>query len=222
MLPRRKFFVTAGLVTGGAVTVPLSPLAFAQKQQPANDPVADELLAQMDRNLEALAKQPRGEHLRGFAAALRVLAAHEAASGMDAQFRAALRRKVQREGANATVLQEPNWPEVEGVARKYGVTITRAPLDFEARQRVLAAVQTGGLAAEWRRVAGLLDQMATDFDARGLVAFRRQDRCYFIRQQLDWLGWLAAVACLSSCGPCCFAATLTYIAWAATVQASGC
>ena len=36
------------------------------------------------------------------------------------------------------------------------------------------------------------------------------------------LGWLAAIACLSPCVTCCFAATLTYIAWAAIVQASGC
>jgi hypothetical protein len=218
--PRRKFLVGAGAATGGALAIPLHPLVLAEPRTQTHI-VSDELLTQLDRHLRSFVATPRGEHLRSIANTLRALAVHEVATGGNDDVQRTIREVLRRQGENALLSRDPDWKEIEARAKRYGLALQREPPDFTARKRALDAVLKGGLAAEWQRVAGLFDQVAQTFDQRGLVAFR-QDQCYFIRQQLQQLEWLAMIACLSPCTACCVAATLTYIAWAATAQANGC
>jgi hypothetical protein len=216
-LPRRTFLLSGATLAGGVALAPLSKLATAQT-------VPDELLAQMDRHILAFVKRPRGEHLRGIADALRALAAHEVSSGTDAKLGAALRAKIRDEGEQALLLAEPNWAELDALAKRYGVPADRMSIPWEIRKQALDRLLQTGLASEWRRTAAMFDRVSVDVDRRHL-ARRQVNECATITNQLFYMEAMVAFACIAAiwiCGLCCATTTTAYYAWRATAQSFGC
>lgn len=74
-LPRRRFFVTAGLGAAGALAVPLSPLGAARETPSRDDAVLDHVGHEMAR-LYSLSRRQNlfAEHYQTMAANLRLLA----------------------------------------------------------------------------------------------------------------------------------------------------
>jgi hypothetical protein len=215
--PRRTFLVRGATLAGGVALVPLSNLATAQT-------VPGELLAQMDRHILAFVKRPRGEHLRGIADALRALAAHEVSSGSDAKLSAALRARIRENGEQSVLLAEPNWSEFDALAKRYGLPADRTSIPWDIRKQTLDRLLQTGLAAEWRRTAGLFDRVAMDVDRRHL-ARRQVNECVTISNQLFYMEAMVAFACIAAiwiCGVCCATTTAAFYAWKATAQSFGC
>lgn len=219
---RRALLGSAAMAVGAGVGALMLSKQDSQAQH-RSDGVSDEILAQMESHVRALAVRPSGEPLRGVANGLRVLAAHEVSSGMNASAREALNRLV-RENGEAYVLgqMERHGPELVAKAKALGLDV-QPPFfaDYATGKVVLDRLRRDGFAGDWRKSADLFDSESRRLDAITPVALR-QDPCYFIRQQLDYLAIAAALACISGCGPCCVAATLSWAAWVVVVQQAGC
>src|SRR6185295_12678697 len=97
----RRVFVgsmAAGLplLAGGGAT-----LAFAQRRNGAariQDPVVDQLLAEMKQSVRSLSKASSGEHTRRLASSLRVLAAWGASQQFDVRVKDTIRGVIARDG----------------------------------------------------------------------------------------------------------------------------
>ena len=208
--PRRRFFVTAGLLTGGAMSLPLSPLLGAQRAQPA----PDALLGHVGRESARLYKQLktgrfRSEHLRSLASNLRLFAL---VPGLDEESRALAWR--------AHNQHDDTTPRRNAELRKrLGIdTSDEPPLQVTEAARVQIARE--GLTRTLRTLAVQLDAEAENLAKRGdpPLNFRQ------VQGQFGWCGMLmvletvAAGACIFG-GPAnavCVSATASYFAlkWA--------
>lgn len=226
MTSRRVFLGSVG----SAVAVGVGSAVFTrtQAQTMTGDDVVAEILAQMKAHVQALAKDPKGEHLRAMAGALRLFAIHQRSSGMDARVTAALRARVRRDGEAEILALEPHWEEVRAQGKALGITI---PIEssfpsYAQRKQVLDRLLRHGFAAEFTQTAAKMEAMAQVVDRRrGAISFvSLQGECYDICDTLQMLEWAMVGACLMGwlCPSCCIAATLTWYMWDITVFFAGC
>ena len=206
---RRRFFVTAGLLTGGAMSLPLSQLLVAQRAQPDDD-----LLDHVGRVSARLYKQLktggfRSEHLHSLASNLRLFAL---VPGLDDLSRALVRRAHNHHGDTSPKRNEE-------VRKRLGIDISgEPPLHVTEAARVQIARE--GLTRTLLAIAVQLDAEAETLAKRGdpPLHFRQ------VQGQFGWCGMvmvletIAASACLVG-GPAnavCLRATASYLAlrWA--------
>lgn len=201
----RRMFVgsmAAGLplLAGGGAT-----LAFAQKQNGATriqDPVFDQLLADMKGAVRGLSQAGSGEHARRLASSLRVLAAWGASKQFDSRVKETLRAVVKREGRDALLRRSVDPAMFKTEARKFGFDGTSAvplpvpqPVDFATRQRVVDDLLANGVTPRWRAVAATLDHAARSLDriasarSAGVTLAAQVDPsiCRMIQQELSYL-----------------------------------
>lgn len=201
---RRVFVgsVAAGLplLAGGGAT-----LAFAQRRSGGariQDPVVDQLLAEMKGSVRSLSKASSGEHTRRLASSLRVLAAWGATQQFDARVKDTLRGVVAREGKQALLRRSVDRAMFRAEARALGFDErSNVPLpeptvvDDATRQKIVDDLLTNGVTGRWRQLADTLDAAATSLDRQAaqraggatLVAQVDPSICQMIRQQLSYL-----------------------------------
>jgi hypothetical protein len=201
---RRVFVgsVAAGLplLAGGGAT-----LAFAQRQRGAarpQDPVVDQLLADMKGAVRGLSKGGSGEHTRRLASSMRVLAAWGGSKQLDTRVKETLRGVVTREGRGALLRRDVDPAMFDAEARVFGFDGTSAvPLpvpvsvDYATKQRVIDELLTQGVTARWRSVAATLDDAARSLDRLAsaktagvtLIAQTDPSICRMLRQELSYL-----------------------------------
>ena len=201
---RRVFVasVTAGLplLAGGGVT-----LAVAQRRNgPARiqDPVVDQLLADMKRSVRSLSKASSGEHTRRLASSLRVLAAWGTAQQFDARVKDTIRSVIARDGRQALLRRNIDRAMFRAEARDLGFdarsnvpVLEPTVIDDAQRQRVVDDLLTNGVTGRWRQLADTLDAVAAGLDRQAalraggatLVAQVDPSICRMINQELSYL-----------------------------------
>jgi hypothetical protein len=201
---RRVFVasVSAGLplLAGGGAT-----LAFAQRQNGAariQDPVVDQLLAEMKRSVRSLSKASSGEHTRRLASSLRVLAAWGASQQFDARVKDTIRNVIARDGREALLRRNIDRGMFRAEARDLGFdarsnvpVLEPAIVDDAQRQKIIDDLLTNGVTERWRHLADTLDAAAAALDRQAalraggatLVAQLDPSICRMINQELSYL-----------------------------------
>jgi hypothetical protein len=180
-------------------------LAFAQRQNAAartQDPVVDQVLADMKGAARSLSKASSGEHTRRLASSLRVLAAWGSAQQFDARVEDTIRSVIAREGREALLRRNVDRAMFRAEARDLGFDVrSNVPLldppvlDDATRQKIVDDLLTNGVTARWRRVADTLDAAAAALDRQAalrvggatLVAQTDPSVCRMIQQELSYL-----------------------------------
>ena len=201
----RRVFVgsmAAGLplLAGGGAT-----LAFAQRQNGATriqDPVVDQLLADMKGAVRSLSQASSGEHARRVASSLRLLAAWGASHQFDARVKDTIRGVIARDGRQMLIRRSADRAMFRSEARALGFDVrSNVPLpeppvvDDATRQKIVDDLLTNGATARWRRVADTLDAAAMALDRQAalrtggatLVAQTDPSICRMIQQELSYL-----------------------------------
>jgi hypothetical protein len=94
----------AGAAIGSTVSFPAMGGAVAAAA--GQDLVHDELIRQLKAGVRGLQGARPGEAARSVAATLRLLAAHYRATGVDEQFKTALRKAIARDGRDAVLRRD--------------------------------------------------------------------------------------------------------------------
>jgi hypothetical protein len=201
----RRVFVgsmAAGLplLAGGGAT-----LAFAQRQSGAariQDPVVDQLLADMKGAVRSLSKAGSGEHTRRLASSLRVLAAWGSSRQLDARVKDTIQGVIGREGRQALLRRNVDRMMFRAEARVLGfdaqsnVPVSEpAVIDDATRQKIVDDLLTNGVTGRWRQLADTLDAAASALDRQAalraggatLVAQVDPSICRMINQELSYL-----------------------------------
>lgn len=160
-LPRRRFFVTAGLGAAGALALPLTPLGAAQQAPSRDDAVLHHVGREMARLYTVTRSQPMyAEHYLTLAANLRLLAM------VFPDIRAAARRPLVHDHA-------AHGRRVEEVRRHFGLDISGepeiAPLSGPDEARVRAKLAKEGLAPTLNQMADLAEARAAQVARSGGV-----------------------------------------------------
>lgn len=201
----RRVFVgsmAAGLplLAGGGAT-----RAFAQRRNGATrtqDPVVDQLLADMKGAVRSLTKASSGEHTRRIASSLRLLAAWGESQQFDARVKDTIRGAIARDGRQALLRRTLDRAMFRVEAHDLGFDArSNVPLpepslvDDATRQEIVDDLLTNGVTARWRRVADTLDAAAIALDRQAalrtggatLVAQTDPSICRMIQQELSYL-----------------------------------
>jgi len=146
------------------------------------------LARQLATNHNAMRRDPRGEHLRSFAAHLRTLTVYGRQSGLDETVKARVAALVARDGRYNVMYLSPDRTHLLSELRAYGAqpdeqlvnaTVT---LDYAARGAALDALLQSGITARLERLAAILDRLAPEVDRRSagvLRASRQTDADYW-------------------------------------------
>lgn len=155
------------------------------------DPVFEHIARQLATSHNAMRRDPRGEHLRAFAAQLRTLTVYARASGLDETVKSRVSALIARDGRYNVMYQEPDLEHLRSELRAYGAQpderLLKAPvtLDYAARGAALDSLLQSGVSARWERLAATLDRLALEVDRRsaGVVRVSRQTEADF------WAGY---------------------------------
>ena len=161
-LPRRRFFVTAGLGAAGALAPSLAPLGAAQQAPSRDDAVLQHVGREMARLYRVTRSQPLyAEHYLTLAANLRLLAM------VFPDIRAAARRPLVHDHA-------AHGRRVEEVRRHFGLDISgepdSAPLSGPDEARVRGKLAQEGLAPTLNQMADLAEARAAQVARSGGAA----------------------------------------------------
>ena len=152
------------------------------------DPILEHLARQLATNHNAMRRDPRGEHLRSFAAHLRTLTVYARQSGLDETVKSRVAALVARDGRYNVMYLEPDRKHLLSELRAYGAqpdekllnaTVT---LDYAARGAALDSLLQSGITGRLERLAAILDRMAPEIDRRSagvLRASRQTDADYW-------------------------------------------
>lgn len=165
---------------GAAFGVPLragTPLQpHAGTDRPAGlggdeDLVAAEALRQFRTGVRAQI-EGRGEGARQAASALRVMAAHARAQGLDDQFRRMLQREVETYGRDGVLWRHISPARVAADAREFGLDPAPGLVspDMATRRLVLESLLTLGITPHLLTAAEHFDRAGAHLDARGTSA----------------------------------------------------
>lgn len=180
------------------------------------DPVLEHIARQLATHHNAMRRDPRGEHLRAFAAQLRTLTVYGRQIHLDDVVRARVNALVAQEGRYAVLYTDGDVNHLRSELRAYGAQpderLLRAPitLDYAARNAVLDAVLQSGVSAGWERIATTLERLAPEADRRAatIVRVSRQyDAAYWegyckeLWNQYSEAQFLAAPLCASAALP---------------------
>ena len=186
---RRVFVgsVVAGLPllassTAGAARVGWQA-AHVHPEGAAADPVLEHIVQQMTSAHNALRRQPKGEHVRAFAAQLRTLAVYGHSTDLDAKVRTATAQLIERDGRDAVLYTEINPERMRAELQRYRAQpderlLNRAlTLDYASRNAALNDVLAAGVVARFERMAAVLERVASEIDLRAGTTVRvsRQD-----------------------------------------------
>ena len=196
---RRRFMesavtVGAGTAVGATISFPgAGPAAAATASQSA---VHDELNRQIAAGVRALRGPRAGEAARTLASTVRVLAAHNRESGIDASLQRSLQKALQRDGREA-VLQHDGSAMFDAEARRFGVEhIPREPSNRAARERALEAMQQRGPGAALLDAAVALERLAPQLDRQSIALAAARQSCPDLAAQLYFLEFVAMASCL--------------------------
>lgn len=199
---RRVFVgsVVAGLPLVGGAT---ASLMGAQRQGGAaqvQDPIVDQLLADMKGAVRGLSKASSGEQTRRLASSLRVLAAWGATNQFDPRVKETLRAVIRRDGRQSVLRRDVDPSMFRAEARALGFDGTSivpppviASVDYATRERILDDMLANGVTAHWKTLADTLDFAAASLDrmasmrSRGMTLVAQTDPsiCRMINQELS-------------------------------------
>lgn len=151
------------------------------------NPVLEHINRQLATNYNAMRRDPRGEHLRAFAAQLRTLTVYSRQNHFDDSIRSGVAALVAKEGRYHVLYLEPDRDRMRSELRAFGVQPderllnTAVSLDYTARQAALDSLLRSGLTERWERLATMLERLAPEVDRRisGVVRVSRQDAAYW-------------------------------------------
>ncbi len=142
------------------------------------DPVLDHIARQLVAHHNAMRREPRGEHLRAFAAQLRTLTVYGHQIGLDDEVKARTAALVEKEGRYNVLYLEPDRDHLRSELRAYGAQLDEqalnAPitLDYNARLATLDSLLQSGVSARWERLAAIFERVAPDVDRRSGTVVR--------------------------------------------------
>ena len=174
------------------------------------DLVIDHIVRQMAAAHNGLRREPKGEHLRAFAAQLRTLAVYGRSIGVDSKQKSAITTLIQREGRDAVLYAEPDRAQIRAELKAIGAQpderLLNAPraLDYKARNAALNAFLASDPTALWEELATALERVAPELDRRMTSVLRvsRQDDafwegyCYALWEYLKEVQWLGDAHCV--------------------------
>lgn len=179
------------------------------------DPVLEHIARQLAVLHNGMRRDPRGEHLRGFAAQLRTMSVYGRQAGIDERLRSALRTLIDRDGRDAVLYAKQDRNHLLDELRRYGAQPDErligadSDLDYGRRSTTLDALLDGGVSARLQQVALLLERAAPEFDRRldSLVRVSQYDPAYWqgycaeLWEQYRETQFLAAALCASAALP---------------------
>ena len=151
------------------------------------DPVVEHITRQLVTQHNAMRREPRGEHLRAFAAQFRTLTVYGRQHGLDDSIRSGVAGLVAKEGRQNVLYLEPDRERMRAGLRAHGVQPderllgTAIALDHRAREAALDSLLRSGLSERWERIATMLERLAPEVDRRSAAVVRvsRQDAAYW-------------------------------------------
>ena len=139
----------------------------------AADPVIEHIVRQMAAAHNGLRRERKGEFARAFAAQLRSLAVYARATGLDARVKSGLATLAEREGRDNVLYAEIDRDRMRAELKAYGVQspderllTAQHGLDYAGRKAIVDAVMTAGPAANWEKLAAMLELSAQGLDRR--------------------------------------------------------
>jgi hypothetical protein len=184
-------------VIGASVSWPSGAITAAPGG--GRDLVHAELARQMKETVRALRGPRAGEAARRLAGTVRVLAAHQQATG-DAEFRRRLQAAVRRDGREALLRAEADPAMLAAEAREFGFDAPPAaePFDRRARERALDVMLKQGASPALVAAATALEQLAPVLERGGVttVVARDAEACPNLQAQLLFLELVAITSCL--------------------------
>jgi hypothetical protein len=208
---RRVFVgsVAAGLPFIGG---PGAQLAWAQlgNAGATQDPIFNQLLADMKGAVRALSKSNSAEQTRRLASSLRLLSVWGTTNRIDTQVKETLRAAVTREGRDALLRREVDQAMFRAESRQFGfdgtsvVPLPAIPVvDYATKQRFVDDLVANGVTAHWSALADILEVAATSLDRRAalrsgnatLVAQTDPSICRMVQQEMYYLSLQMAFWC---------------------------
>ena len=173
--------------TRGKIFAQSSDAAHVHADTAIADPVLEHINRQLATQYNAMRRDPRGEHVRAFAAQLRTLTVYGRQNGLDDSIRSGIAGLVAKEGRYNVLYLEPDRERMRSELRAVGVQpderllTTAVSLDHKSREATLDSLLRSGLSERWERVATLFERLAPEVDRRssGVVRVSRQDAAYW-------------------------------------------
>ena len=183
----------------------------------AGDQVLEHIVRQLAGIHNAMRRQPRGEHMRAFAAQLRTLAVYGRQGGLDATVQAGINTLIERDGRDRVLYTEVDVNRLRSDLKAYGAQpderLLAAPitLDYAARSAALNGLLQSGVSIRLERIAATLERMAPAVDARMATTVRvnqiQYDAAYWegycseLWSQYTEAQFLSAAICASAALP---------------------
>jgi hypothetical protein len=142
------------------------------------DPVVDHITRQLAATHNAMRRDPRGEHLRAFAAQLRTLAVYGRQSGLDAKLTSAVGVLIARDGRDRVLYAKPDRDQLLAELTRFGVNVdervlaVESDLDYRRRSAALDGLLKSGLSLRWEQLAAALERSAPEVDRRAATTLR--------------------------------------------------
>jgi hypothetical protein len=179
------------------------------------DPVLEHIARQLAAIHNAMRRDPRGEHLRAFAAQLQTLSVYGRQIDIDARLASAVRTLIDRDGRDALLYPKPDRDHLLAELRRYGaqpdarIVGAESDLDYARRSAALDALIANGVSARLQSMATLLEHAAPEFDRAGgnVVRVSQYDPAYWqgycgeLWEQYRENQFLAATICASAALP---------------------
>src|SRR5262245_13632784 len=121
------------------------------------DPVLEHITRQLATSHNAMRRDPRGEHLRAFAAHLRTMTVYTRQTGLDETVKSRVAALVARDGRYNVMYLEPDLEHLRSELRAYGAQpderTLKSPitLDYAGRAAGLDSLLQSGVSARWER-----------------------------------------------------------------------
>ena len=180
------------------------------------DPVLEHIARQLATSHNAMRRDPRGEHLRAFAAHLRTLTVYGRQTGLDERVKSQVAALVARDGRYNVMYLEPDYEHLRSELRAYGaqpdeqLLKAAVTIDYAARGAALDSLLQSGISGRWERLAATLDRLAPEVDRRGggVVRVSRQTEadywegyCKQLWSEYSEVQWLTGPICASALIP---------------------
>jgi hypothetical protein len=157
--------------------------------------VIEHITRQLAAAYNGIRRQPRGEHVRMFAAQTRTLAVYGRQNGLDDRLRSALSTLIDRDGRSAVLYDEVDRNRLRADLKAYGAVPDerllglQVMLDYTARNAALNGLLQTGLSVRLERISNALDRRAPAVDERsGTIVRVAQQPTY---DEEYWKGYCA-------------------------------
>src|SRR5688572_23848088 len=146
--------------------------AHAHLDHTVPDPVLEHIVRQLAASHNGLRRQWTGEHVRAFAAQLRMLAVYGRTIDIDAQVKSGVAALVERDGRDGVLYADIDRDRMRAELKRYGALVddrllnTPLNLDHARRSAALDAFLASGVTPHWDRIASMLERLAPGLDRR--------------------------------------------------------